>query len=212
MPKIRSMKASKKTASKKKPPPRKAPARARKRVGAAATREAILQAARTAFTRLGYDGAGVREIAGEAGATAALVNRYFGSKEALFVEAVPSCFTMEGLLPQERDGFAEAISRYVLTKDKSASGGFDPTLAMLRSVGNAEAAALMRDGIERGVVTPVAEWLGGEHARCRAAMFVAVLAGVSVVRDVLALEPLKTEAETTTALMTRLVQVLVDDP
>ncbi len=37
---------------------------------AAATREAILQSARRAFAKAGYDGAGVREIASGAGVTA----------------------------------------------------------------------------------------------------------------------------------------------
>ena len=63
----------------------KTPARRR---NAAATREAILASAREAFARVGYDGAGVREIAAGAGVTAMLVNRYFGSKEQLFAEVI----------------------------------------------------------------------------------------------------------------------------
>jgi AcrR family transcriptional regulator len=55
---------------------------------AVATRAAILASAREVFARAGYDGAGVREIAAGAGVTAMLVNRYFGSKERLFAEAI----------------------------------------------------------------------------------------------------------------------------
>ena len=55
---------------------------------AAATRAAILQSAIEHFAGAGYDGAGVRQIAKDAGVTAMLVNRYFGSKEQLFAEAV----------------------------------------------------------------------------------------------------------------------------
>lgn len=47
---------------------------------------------RAAFTASGYDGVGVREIAAGAGVTAMLVNRYFGSKEQLFAEAVDTSF------------------------------------------------------------------------------------------------------------------------
>jgi AcrR family transcriptional regulator len=47
-----------------------------------------LNSARLAFTRSGYDGVAVREIAPGAGVTAMLVNRYFGSKEQLFEEVV----------------------------------------------------------------------------------------------------------------------------
>ena len=57
-----------------------------RRRNAEATRAAILASARACFTRAGYDGAGVREIAAGAGVSAMLVNRYFGSKEKLFAE------------------------------------------------------------------------------------------------------------------------------
>ena len=76
------------------PPPRR-------RRNAAATRAAILQSARKAFARKGYDGAGVREIAEGAGVTAMLVNRYFGSKEKLFAEVtVDTMATPTILVPQ----------------------------------------------------------------------------------------------------------------
>src|SRR5262245_63605292 len=71
------------------------PARQR---NAAATRAAILQSARRAFARAGYAGAGVREIAGGAGVTAMLVNRYFGSKEQLFAEAVAESMAATSVL------------------------------------------------------------------------------------------------------------------
>src|ERR1700710_1843272 len=67
--------------------PTATPAPTRRR-DAAPPRAAILEPARQAFARAGYDGAGVREIAAGAGVTAMLVNRYFGSKEKLFAEVV----------------------------------------------------------------------------------------------------------------------------
>src|SRR5215510_8536318 len=68
---------------------------------AAATREAILKSARTAFARAGYDGVGVREIAAGAGVTAMLVNRYFGSKEQLFAEVLAETMATPRILTQE---------------------------------------------------------------------------------------------------------------
>src|ERR1700676_946736 len=53
---------------------------------AEATRAAILEAAKAQFALLGYDCAGLRDIASEAGADVALVKRYFGGKEGLFTE------------------------------------------------------------------------------------------------------------------------------
>lgn len=79
---------------------------------AAATRAAILDSALRAFSRAGYDSVGTREIARDAGVTAMLVNRYFGSKEALFAAAVEVAFagdpadSVRGLL-RGLDGSAE---------------------------------------------------------------------------------------------------------
>ena len=72
---------------------------------AAATREAILKSARKAFAAHGYDGAGVREIAAEAGVTAMLVNRYFGSKEQLFAEVIDDAMCGATVI---RPGMADA--------------------------------------------------------------------------------------------------------
>jgi AcrR family transcriptional regulator len=59
----------------------------KRRRNAAATKEAILQAALKAFSASGYDGAGLREIAQAVGVDPRLVGYYFESKEKLF-EAV----------------------------------------------------------------------------------------------------------------------------
>ncbi len=69
-----------------------------RRRGSTATREAILEAAAGRFASSGYAGAGVREIAADAGVTAALVNRYFGSKEGLFTEVIEQAFDSGDLL------------------------------------------------------------------------------------------------------------------
>ena len=69
-------------------PERRGGARPKRKRDAAATREAILKAATLRFATQGYERAGAREIAADAGVTAALVNRYFGSKEALFAEVI----------------------------------------------------------------------------------------------------------------------------
>jgi len=52
------------------------------------TRTAILAAARAQFTETGYDGTGLRAIAGRAGVNVALISRYFGSKDGLFLAAI----------------------------------------------------------------------------------------------------------------------------
>ena len=71
-------------------PRRRAP-RARRRgrrPGGADTRDALLTAARTEFAERGFDGATVRVIADRAGVDPAMVNHWFGGKEALFTAAL----------------------------------------------------------------------------------------------------------------------------
>ena len=51
---------------------------------ASATRDAMLAAARERFARHSYDDVGLRDVARDAGVDAALISRYFGSKEDLF--------------------------------------------------------------------------------------------------------------------------------
>lgn len=52
------------------------------------TRAAILAAARTLFASQGFDRTTMRAVAKEAGCDPVMAYRYFGSKQALFVEAV----------------------------------------------------------------------------------------------------------------------------
>src|SRR5690242_5799068 len=94
---------------------KKTPATPARRRNAQATRDAILQSARKAFVRAGYDGVGVREIAAGAGVTAMLVNRYFGSKEQLFAEVItastsdPVVLTRETLTSPDATRIAAAL-------------------------------------------------------------------------------------------------------
>lgn len=175
---------------------------------AAATRAAILDAARVAFTRTGYAGAGVREIAAAAGVNAALVIRYFGSKEGLFAAAVADGFEIGALLAGDRAGFGERLAWYLFLKEPG--GGFDPLL-MLCSASNAQATPLLRAALDEQFVRPLAAWLGGEDATVRAGLIAAYLAGISILRGVLQSEPLMTaNGETFVALVAPVLQAYAD--
>jgi AcrR family transcriptional regulator len=56
------------------------------------TRERLLDVALRAFAELGYDGASTRVIAARAGVNQGLIPYYFGTKEALWREAVDRAF------------------------------------------------------------------------------------------------------------------------
>jgi AcrR family transcriptional regulator len=166
------------------------PARTR---DATATREAILQSARRAFARRGYDGAGVREIAQDAGVTAMLVNRYFGSKERLFSEAVAeSMATTSVLAPAIVRAHATGadIAAMLVEITKTDAAPLEGFQIMLRSVSSERAAAIGREQIERHYQKSIAAALPGELAPQRAAVMLSLIAGFQLMRQMTGLTAL----------------------
>jgi len=154
---------------------------------AATTRAAILAAARQAFSGSGYDSVGVRDIAAKAGVTAALVNRYFGSKKLLFSEAVLEAKGIGELLTGDRRTAGARLAAMLLDKDPHGKGGGDPLLAILRSAPDPEAAGVVREWLQKVMVGPIAKWLGGPDAETRASVMVSTLLGFIILRQAIAL-------------------------
>jgi AcrR family transcriptional regulator len=185
-----------------------------RRRNAAATREAILRSAKVAFTRHGYDGIGVREIAQGAGVTAMLVNRYFGSKELLFAETVEAVFAEPTLLTDD----AATLSRFAaaaLAGDEPHEGDHvDGFLLMLRSVSNPRAADILRDSIERHFEQHLSAMLPGVDTHERVALFLSLIAGFELMHDVLGSTAItRTDRPALTRRLEALFQMLVEpDP
>lgn len=160
---------------------------ARRPRDAGATRKAILRAARARFTREGYDRVRLGDVAEDAEVNAALVVRYFGSKEGLFAEAVASVGEeMEEVLSGEVSGLGWELARYVVARKED----FDPLLAMLRSASDEKAAGMLREALDEGFVRPLATRMDGEDAELRAGIVAADLLGVMVAREVVRSGPL----------------------
>ncbi|MEO3746722.1 TetR family transcriptional regulator [Plantactinospora sp. B5E13] len=184
-----------------------------RRRDAAATREAILRSAQESFTRVGYDGAGVREVAGNAGVTAMLVNRYFGSKEQLFAEVVDRSFAPRTVVGTDREALTEQTASTLAARTASDADDLDPFLLMLRSAANPRAAEIIRAGIERHVGSHVTGLLGGADAAVRAELLLSLIAGVWLMRRVVATPALSEADEETLARHLRdLIWTLVDPP
>jgi AcrR family transcriptional regulator len=145
-----------------------------------ATRTAILRAARETFTRLGYDGAGLREIAGQAGVDARLIGRYFGSKERLFAEVVDEVYEKPLLMGPGAN--REAAISLLTGPEPDARDGL---LLTLRSAGNEQAVTIMRESIERNYQRRLTAGLSGPDLAGRAALLVSFCAGVLLMRTVL---------------------------
>jgi AcrR family transcriptional regulator len=79
--------------------------RPRARASAADVRADLLAAARAAFSSRGYAAVSLRDVAKQAGTTAAMVHYYFGDKDGLFAALLESALT--GVLERVRSGLAE---------------------------------------------------------------------------------------------------------
>lgn len=157
---------------------------------AAEIRSALVAAARTEFAKSGYDLASVRDIAAAAGLQASLINRYFGSKEALF-RAVLSTSLGPAEVRDEQESFAAGPALFArnLAQRVSAPTSWPMTervqiLALaLRSTGSEVARGIIAEDLDARFVGPLACQLEGPDAELRAAVISAVVMGVSLARD-----------------------------
>ncbi|MEK6439743.1 TetR/AcrR family transcriptional regulator [Pseudonocardia sp. T1-2H] len=85
-----------------------------RRAGGADTREALLAAARSEFAERGYEGATVRRIADRAGVDAAMVNHWFGGKDALFTASLDLPVDPEAIMAQVLPGDPEQIGERIV--------------------------------------------------------------------------------------------------
>ncbi|MFE2139674.1 TetR/AcrR family transcriptional regulator, partial [Streptomyces sp. NPDC059466] len=155
-----------------------------RRRDSAATREAILAAAVVEFTEHGYAGAGVRQIAGRAGVTAMMINRYFGSKDRLFAQVVDRAFSPPTIVGDERPGLPHAIAHTLVERTAPDAERLDPFLLLLRSAPDPEAADILRQGIDDHVGARLAGLLGGRDADVRAQLGLALVARPGLLRTV----------------------------
>ncbi|MER5787646.1 helix-turn-helix domain-containing protein [Streptomyces sp. NPDC001980] len=165
-----------------------------RRRDAAATRQALLLAARTRFTQLGYDRTTLRDVAADAGVNLALIKRYFGSKEGLFKAALastPRFLGGDGGFPRDRAALAEALSRQ-LAAGAWAEFGEHPVLMLLRDSGDEQVTELRRRALaEFGrQVLEASGASSAPDAELRAELLVALGVGVAVVRSAVGLRPL----------------------
>src|SRR3954463_505891 len=91
--------------------------RPRRRLGAEQRRAAILDAARDLFARAPYDRVSMAAVAEAAGASEALVHRYFATKSGLHLEVVRTA--VESLLARQRDADA-ALGPHVTPHERLA--------------------------------------------------------------------------------------------
>ena len=148
----------------------------------ATTRDSILNAARQRFARHSYEDVGVRDVAGDVGVDAALISRYFGSKEDLFAAALDSCRATEDLFDGPRETFGRRIADQIVYQPKTGDKLLGMQI-MLLSMGSSKAAEIVQTTAHTGFFGPFADWLGGKDAAVRVRIIAGLMMGLSISRE-----------------------------
>lgn len=146
------------------------------------TRAAILEAAKSHFALLGYDVAVLRDIARDAGVDVALVKRYFGGKEALFVEALKASFMPDGMRDWDRATVANELATSLADSPHVDEARTHRFQFLLRAATSPTTAPLLNVLVHDRFLEPIREWLGGVDADARARVFAASYIGFLVER------------------------------
>ncbi|GAA2409560.1 TetR/AcrR family transcriptional regulator [Streptomyces coeruleofuscus] len=169
-----------------------APARTRGRPrGNPPTRESIVSAAHALFLERGYRRTTVRAVAEAAEVDPALIAYHFGSKKGLFADVMQfqcaNALTVDDVL----DGDPAALPGRLI--DAVTDLWEDADFLQLTAQGG-EAAEVIREYLERELLTRLVEFLGGRDATARATAVVTILGGLIYTRY---LNPLPTPAALT---------------
>lgn len=147
---------------------------------AAATRAALLKAARSRFADRGYDATSLRDVAADAGVDAALVVRYFGSKEDLFAAALNACDD-RSWMDAGAEGLGERLAA-LLVDAHPCTEDVEGLMILLRSSGSPKAREVISQWGDESFLGPLSEMLDGEDAALRAQMTGSVMLGVMLSR------------------------------
>lgn len=146
------------------------------------TRAAILEAAKGHFSLLGYDCAVLRDIARDAGVDVALVKRYFGGKEALFIEALRASFLSDGVRSWDRATFSKDLATMLAASSHADEERTHRFQLLLRAATSPTTAPLPNVLAQDQFLQPIRVWLGGADADARARVLAASYIGFLVER------------------------------
>ncbi len=134
----------------------------------------------------GYEPTTLRAIAADVGVDAALVTRYFGSKEDLFATATE--FKIE--LPDLKDADPEDIPGMLLPRYFAVWEDDHTFLALLRAAGTSRVAAETINETLAANVAPTLRPVTPDHPSERIALLDAFVIGLAMCRSILANPPI----------------------
>lgn len=157
-------------------------------------RQRLLTAARARFWQHDYSAVTMRQIAGDAGVDAALINYYFGGKANLFRESMSLPEDPVQLVLDLFKGDRTTLGyRALMTAMEIWElGGMSTTVKVLiRSLlGSDQTLSDYRDWVDSAIVTPAASLLGGRSAKYRVEAGLAHIVGLMLLRYMSEAEPI----------------------
>ncbi|MBK1783077.1 TetR/AcrR family transcriptional regulator [Prauserella cavernicola] len=150
--------------------------------GADSGRGAILRAARKAFARQPYAAVTLRDIAAEAGISASLIVKHFGSKEGLFDTVADFTGAADALLAVPNAVLGRHLVLTLLRYRREQ--GSDLLVRVVFAAGSGDERALLRERFRDQVTRRVEHRLAGADTGLRAELIVAHLLGLGAVMAV----------------------------
>lgn len=170
-------------------------------------RERILQAATDRFSQNSYEQTSLRAIAADADVDVAYVHRCFGSKERLLAEAIGDTTDLTDLVAKEAATIAASLAERALSVEDSQS---QPLGIFIHAITSPDARPILRQFLLEKMIEPISTQIDDATGR-RAALAMALLAGVALFRTVLRVEPLiEADRQELKALLTHVLAVTLD--
>lgn len=159
-----------------------------KTIKGATTKAAILESARQHFGKSGYARATIRAIAADTNVDPALVIRYFGDKESLFIASTQFDLRLPDLAAATRGQVARVIVAHFLMRWEED----DTLMALLRVACTNARAVDQLQAIFRGQVLPLIMQLrpDDKDQAVRAGFVASQMLGIGLCRYILQLPPL----------------------
>ncbi|GES30873.1 TetR family transcriptional regulator [Streptomyces angustmyceticus] len=139
-------------------------------------RTAILRAARRAFALRPYAEVTLRGIAADAGVSASLIVKRFGSKEQLFAAVADFGPAADALFGAPLPELGRHMVRTLVGRRRAQQG--DPLLRVVFSLGISDERSLLRDRFQEQITGRLAALLTGPDAALRAELVAAQLIGL----------------------------------
>ncbi|MEU5843999.1 TetR family transcriptional regulator [Rhodococcus sp. NPDC047139] len=172
------------------------------------TRKLIIDAAGKAFATRPYRDITLKDIAEEAGVSAPLIIKYFGSKEQLYEELVDFQYGAQVLF----EGPLESLGERMVAMLARPLEPYKPLSMniLFMSGGSEESNRMLRDNYSTQMIDALAARLSGTDARLRAELAMSAVMGLAIMRRRMMQERATGTIEEVVALYAPLVQALLD--